>query len=155
MGTRLSDEQMLDNAQLYADRRSGCRKVKVGACIVNPINKEKTFGANRSRDCKFGCRRKIVFGNDSKEHRTSGECGAVHAEIDALTRAPGYPVNHRVMYCTRYPCEECAKAIVNARYIVKVVYGRETPISPRTEEIFRNAGITVVHSDWIAPDNNS
>ena len=52
------------------------------------------------------------------------------------------------MLVTRYPCEACARAIVNCGFINVVIYGGEQDISEETERIFDSAGVQVIHFDW-------
>jgi dCMP deaminase len=58
-------------------------------------------------------------GCDSEE---VGNCGCLHAEINALLKAPG-TVERKVMFVTVAPCIMCAKAIVNSN--VSNVYWRQ------------------------------
>lgn len=51
-----------------------------------------------------------------------GECGCVHAEINALVKLGA--VSDCVMICTCAPCWRCAGAIINSRKIGLVVWMR-------------------------------
>lgn len=51
-----------------------------------------------------------------------GNCGCIHAEINALLKAPGAIANKK-MFTTTSPCLMCAKAIINSN--VSSVYFRE------------------------------
>ena len=56
------------------------------------------------------------------------------------------------MIVTRYPCEACARAIVNSG-IREVYYGREQKISEEAELIFKSGDVRIHHiSDWIYED---
>jgi len=147
----------LNKAQEYADKESGCRKVAVGALIDPAKLKVSILGANISLpvSCRVkGCRRVDLYGEDSKNHRLPSDCRALHSEITALSEAAriGISTNGATMYVTRYPCEACARTMVNAG-IKKVYYGREQVISEETKNIFSSAGVEVVHiADWTYDD---
>lgn len=155
---RIEPKDMLDLAQRYADKMSGCRKVAVG-CILIPKGDTivQIYGCNKTLplDCrKFGCRRVQLYGEDSKNHRLPSDCRALHSEVDAITQAAwfGHSVYGATMYVTRYPCEACARAIVNAG-IKYVYYGREQEISEETKAIFDEGHVTVTHiNDWYYAD---
>lgn len=142
----------LDNAQEYANKYSTCSKVAVGCAIV-PAHGVAIYGANRSMDydCKkSGCQRIALYGENSKEHRLPADCRAVHSEVDAIASAArlGYALQYATAFVTRYPCEACARALVDAG-IAEVYYGRKVDISEQTEQIFSYNGVAVHHvSSW-------
>lgn len=149
----VSTKSILDFAHLYAINTSGCTKVQVGAVIVADGGKVVMAGSNRAIPdlCKSdGCMRIHKFGNNSKDHRGPADCRAIHAEIEAIC-ATSTKLTGSTMYVTRYPCEACARAICAAG-IRTVVYGRKTPISKETEEIFSSCDVECIHYDWDAPD---
>ena len=155
----------LDSAQEYADKNSTCAKVKVGSCIIpNMLQTPENFLHNAVHGCnhgslncvKNGCRRIRLYGNASKEHRLPSDCDAIHSEVDAICKAAkkGIALEGATIFVTRYPCEACARAIVNAG-IKKVFYGRKENISEYTNSIFRSAGVKVEKiEDWEREDNN-
>lgn len=150
--------KFLDEAQDYADVYSGCKKVTVGSILI-PKSSDKVYvyGCNVSlpvRCREVGCRRVALYGEDSKEHRLPSDCRSLHSEVDAITQAAkwGYQTNGATLIVTRYPCEACARAIVNAG-IREVYYGREQEISFETQQIFKSGGVKVVHVDsWTYED---
>lgn len=136
----------LELANEVANATSGCSKVKVGSVIVKAgmlisIGSNSVYG-NLCK--KQGCLRIELYGDDTKAHRNPGDCRAIHSEIQAITTAIT-KTQGSTIYVTRYPCENCALAIVSAG-ISKVVYGRDQNISAMTQEIFDMAGVTVVHN---------
>lgn len=146
---------LMDMANLYAKRMSGCTKVSVGSVIVNGArDRIISFGANRAIPdlCKYrGCLRVEKYGNNDKTHRSPADCRAIHSEVDAIACA-GCDLHGATILVTRYPCEACARAIV-ASGIREVVYGRDQKISEDTEQIFSDAGIRVTWlKAWTAPD---
>ena len=152
----------LNSAQKYADKFSGCKKVRVG-CLIICTDRYATdivyesFGANIGigYNClKDGCRRIKLYGEASKDHRLPSDCNSLHSEINAIANAAKCCMSTRgaTMFVTRYPCESCARAIVSAG-IKAVYYGREQEISEYTKQIFDNGGVKYYHvSDWKAPD---
>lgn len=150
--------KFLDEAQEYADAYSGCKKVAVGSILLIPSSyKIYVYGCNSSFpvSCReVGCRRVALYGEDSKEHRLPSDCRSLHSEVDAITQAAkwGYPTSRATLVVTRYPCEACARAIVNAG-IKYVYYGREQEISPETQKIFKAGKVKIVHVDnWTYAD---
>lgn len=139
-------------ANRFAEIYTGCMKVHVGCAIVNKEGNVVGLGANTSNPCckdKGMCHRVELYGNNSKEHRLPSDCNAVHSEINAIIDA-GKECNGATAYVTRYPCEACARALVQAG-IKKVVYGRTQEISNLTKEILK--GIEIVwEKDWEAED---
>lgn len=140
MYTTKDTELMLNIAQMFANKFSGCNKVAVGSVIAKD-SRILSIGANRALPnlCKTprGCLRVELYGNDSKNHRNSGDCRAIHSEIDALSTAArfGIATEGASIFVTRYPCESCAKAIITAG-IKEVYYGGTAQISDYTARLF-------------------
>lgn len=138
----------LDEAQEYANKESGCKKVAVGsALVVNSVHEIVVYGANKTLPicCKEqGCRRIELYGEDSKNHRLPSDCRAIHSEIDAIAQAAAFGMSTKgaTIFVSRYPCEACARAIVAAG-IKKVYYGREQEISEETKKIFESGNVIV------------
>ena len=152
-------ENMLDAAQYHADKMSTCLKVKVGSVIVDSNSCVFFYGCNHGVcNCKEnGCRRINLYGEASKLHRLPSDCDSIHSEIDAICEAAksGISIEGATIYVTRYPCENCARAIVAAG-IKRVVYGRKETISPYTAQILASGHVEVVHRlDWEREDNNA
>lgn len=150
---------LLDLAHSYAKTESGCCKVTVGSIIVEEKQNPRilAFGANKTLpvNCRSkGCLRIQKYGNDDKTHRNPDDCRAIHSEIAAIAAAArqGISLKGATIVVTRYPCEACARAIVEAG-IQKVVYGRKQTIPQSSYEILKSARVTVIHySNWDAED---
>lgn len=148
--------QILDRANLYALKNSGCNKVQVGSAILTTTG-SLIFGSNYviGNLCIIkGCQRIELYGEDSKNHRLPSDCRSLHSEINAICTAVanGKSTFDAKIYITRYPCEACARAIVAAG-IHEVYYGREQEISDQTKEIFDLGGVKVYWiKDWIEKD---
>ena len=141
----------LDYADDYAKRNTTCNKTAVGCVIVKEDDcggyQLIAQGANKGMiDChKVGCLRVQIFGNNSKAHRDICRCR--HSEINALREARESVVGATAIV-TRYPCDDCAQALVEAG-IKRVIYGREFKISEFAEKLFANNNIDVIHfSNW-------
>lgn len=151
------NKKALDLAQKYADNHSTCCKVKVGSIIIIPHTCVFIHGCNHGvHNCiENGCRRVKLYGNASKEHRLPSDCDAIHSEIDAISKAAntGMKLKGATIYVSRYPCENCARAIA-ASGIEKVIYGRQESISDYTKQILDAAGVvTEKITDWDWEDN--
>lgn len=155
----IKNKTMLDRAQRYADAEATCKKVKVGSLIITEnfsIVKGKNHGLNHKCD-EAECLRVMKYGENSKDHRLPSDCAAIHSEVDAICNAAeqGIPLSGATIFVTRYPCEACARAIVQSG-IRKVVYGRKEKVSEMTEGILNWGEVIVVHEeDWDAEDDNS
>lgn len=150
----------LSKAQVYANAHSTCEKVKVGSLIISD-SLHVVYGSNNgvcAFDCtSVGCHRVHVYGENSKLHRLPSDCTAIHSEVDAICKAAkmGLPLSGATIYVTRYPCEACARAIVDSG-ISKVVYGRKDLVSDMTMVTFNSNNVEVYHQDdWDYEDNRA
>lgn len=148
--------KLLNLANMYAKMFSQCKKVQVGSAVVDTCYPPRviSLGTNTTipYSCKtFGCLREQKYGENSKLHRNPEDCRAIHSEVNAILNAKT-DVSGMAMYVTRYPCEACARAIVNAG-ISKVFYGRSQKVSEETAKIFYAYGVECYHiSDWEEED---
>ena len=136
--------EWLDLAQAWADEASSCAKVKVGAAIITRERDFHCFGANITipEGCDGLSCNKIL--GDGLPHCVS----TLHAEIDAIIRARR-DLTGATIFVTRYPCENCARAIVAAG-ISEVVYGRPNEISDEVKKILQ--GVKVTHIPFFNPE---
>ena len=67
----------------------------------------------------------------------------IHAEANAITHAT-VPLHHHYtkMYCTMYPCIDCAKLIISSR-INELYVSDLTYYSKQTEEFLARGGVTI------------
>lgn len=96
------DEMFMQLAHVVA-YRSTCQRAHVGAIITNMDGTSiKSMGYNgNARGLPDGC-----------DTTTPGLCGCLHAEENALLKAPyGPPLT---MFTTASPCLACAKRILNS-----------------------------------------
>ena len=89
--------------------RSTCSRLRVGCVLTDWEHSHVTVGYNGGpKGGLNGCRRD-----------EPGNCGHVHAEINAIAKRTG---REKVAYLTHAPCESCAIMLVNAG-IERVYYG--------------------------------
>lgn len=136
------DEYFMGLAHLSA-LRSKDPNTQVGACIVDENNKVVSIGYN---GMPRGC-------NDS-DYPWGREGGmldtkyayVVHAELNAILNSPR-SVSGCTVYVSLFPCNECAKAIIQSG-IKKVVYesdkynGTEGNIA--SKKMLNDAGVELV-----------
>lgn len=104
---------------LFSAQRSKDNSTQVGACIVNSDKKIVSVGYN---GMPTGC-----LDDDMPWERT-GESSldtkypfVCHAELNAILNSSMRGVSGATLYVTLFPCNECAKAIIQCG-IKKVVY---------------------------------
>lgn len=125
-------EIMLRFAEHLADR-STCKRLQVGA-VVTDQDLLQVLGIGYNGNASG-----LANTCDSD---VPGECGCLHAEINALLKAPGVlPGKH--LFVSSSPCVACAKAAINAR--VACVFFRETYRNPTGLEVLQRAGVQVKH----------
>ena len=111
------DEYFMGVAMLAA-RRSKDPSTQVGACIVSQDNIIISTGYN---GMPKGC------SDDEFPWERSGEEGetkypyVVHAELNAVLNANGRDLRGSKLYVALFPCNECAKAIIQCG-IREIVY---------------------------------
>ncbi len=110
------DEYFMGLAHLSA-LRSKDPNTQVGACIVDRDNKVVSIGYNgMPRGCndqEFPWEREGGFLDTKYAY-------VVHAELNAILNSPR-PVSGCTIYVSLFPCNECAKAIIQSG-IRKIVY---------------------------------
>ena len=101
---------------ILASKRSKDPNTQVGACIVDENNIILSTGYN---GFPYGC------SDDEFPWNRSGEDTkykyVVHAELNAILNARGKNLNNARIYVDLFPCNECAKAIIQSG-IKEVVY---------------------------------
>lgn len=112
------DEYFMGIAMLSAER-SKDNSTQVGACIVNADNKIVSVGYN---GMPTGC------SDDEMPWERDGETSldtkypfVCHAELNAILNSNIGNLNGCTVYVTLFPCNECAKAIIQSG-IKRVVY---------------------------------
>ena len=136
------DEYFMGLAHLSA-LRSKDPNTQVGACIVDSDNKVVSIGYNgMPRGCKDS---QYPWAREGSMLQTK-YAFVVHAELNAILNSPR-SVKDCTIYVSLFPCNECAKAIIQSG-IKKVVYesdkynGTEGNIA--SKKMLNDAGIELV-----------
>lgn len=134
------DEYFMGIALLTA-MRSKDASSQVGACIVSPENKILSLGYN---GMPTGCPDdEMPWGREGEPLETK-YMYVCHAELNAiLNNAHGNLKGARV-YVTLFPCNECAKAIIQSG-IKEIIYlsdkYHDTPASAASRFLFEKTGV--------------
>lgn len=136
------DEYFMGLAHLSA-LRSKDPSTQVGACIVDEDKKVVSIGYNgMPRGCQDD---KMPWGRDGGFVDTK-YAYVVHAEMNAILSSPR-PLKNCILYVTLFPCNECAKAIIQTG-IKKVIYESDkyngTDGDIVSKRLFNEAGIELV-----------
>lgn len=132
---------------MWSSTRSKDPKSQVGACIVNDKNKIISVGYNGltkgMSDDEFPW---DSIGEKTNCLFTTKNPWVVHSELNAILNSNGADLNGTTMYITLFPCNECAKAIIQAG-IKKVIYLRMYDyhdLVEITKVMFKNAGVECI-----------
>jgi len=135
------DEYFMGMAHLSA-LRSKDPSTQVGAVIVSSANKVVSIGYN---GLPKGC------SDDDYPWERDGSAletkyvYVVHAELNAILNAP-MPVDGCRIYVSLFPCNECAKAIIQSG-IKEIVYEddkyADTDIVKASKRMLTSAGVTL------------
>ena len=124
---------------LLAAKRSKDPNTQVGACIVDENNVILSTGYN---GFPIGC------SDDEFPWAREGEPTkypyVVHAELNAILKASGKSLRGAKIYVALFPCNECAKAIIQSG-IKEIVYlsdkYADTPGTQASKWMLRSAGV--------------
>ncbi len=135
----ISWDEYFMGISLLAARRSKDPNTQVGACIVSPENVIISTGYN---GMPKGC------SDDEYPWERTGEDTkypyVVHAELNAILNANGRSLQGSRIYVALFPCNECAKAIIQSG-IQEVLYlsdkYNETMLNLASKRMLRSAGV--------------
>lgn len=137
------DEYFMGVAELSA-KRSKDPSTQVGACIVSENNKILSMGYNGFPN---GCSDdEFPWG---KEHESDDPYNAkyfysTHSELNAILNCHGTSLEGSKLYVTLFPCNECAKAIIQAG-IKTLIYAsdkyEQTPSVRASKRMLNAAGV--------------
>ncbi len=137
------DEYFMGVAQFSA-LRSKDPSTQVGACIVSEDNKILSMGYNGfPRGCADD---DFPWGKDKSEEDPyhSKYLYVTHSELNAILNYRGGSLDGSKLYVTLFPCNECAKAIIQAG-IKTIVYAddkyADTPIVRASNRMLNAAGV--------------
>lgn len=138
----LSWDQYFMGIALLSAERSKDPNTQVGACIVGANNKILSVGYN---GMPSGCNDdEMPWGRVGKplENKYFFVC---HAELNAILNYSGGSLAGATCYSTLFPCNECAKAIIQSG-IKEIVYlsdkYSDIEATMASEMMFNMAGVT-------------
>ena len=144
------DDYFMGLAHLSA-MRSKDPNTQVGACIVDNDKKVVSIGYNgmpKGLDDKFPWEREGGF-LDTKY------AFVVHAELNAILNS-SRPVEGCTIYVSLFPCNECAKAIIQSG-IKAIIYESDkyadTESVMASKKMLLNAGVTLKQLDFTVSVN--
>ena len=128
---------------LLSGKRSKDPNTQVGACIVTPQNRIASVGYN---GFPMGCSDdEFPWEREGEEIKTKYPY-VVHAELNAILNSKA-DLNGCSIYVSLFPCNECAKAIIQSG-IKKVVYlsnkYADTMASITSTKMLKAAGVELV-----------
>jgi len=128
--------------------RSPDPNTQVGACIVNERNRILSSGYN-SFPSGIGIN-SFPWARESKNILDTKYPYVVHAEKNAIYNAEN-SVEGCTLYVTMYPCNECAKDILQAR-IKKVIYltnpYKDKDLTQASKALFQKIDLPVEQHKW-------
>lgn len=137
------DEYFMGVAQL-SGMRSKDPNTQVGACIVSGDNKILSMGYNGFPN---GCSDEAFPWAREGEELETKYLFVTHSELNAILNYRGGSLEGTKLYVSLFPCNECAKAIIQAG-IRTVVYDSDkykgTPGNLASKRMFDAAGVTYV-----------
>ena len=134
------DEYFMGIALLTA-MRSKDDSSQVGACIVSPENKILSLGYN---GMPIGCNDDDMPWEREGDPLDTKYMYVCHAELNAILNSAHSNLTGARVYVTLFPCNECAKAIIQAG--IKTIVFREdkyadTPAVRASKRMLNAAGV--------------
>ena len=137
------DEYFMGVAHL-SGMRSKDPNTQVGACIVSSDNKILSMGYNGFPN---GCSDEEFPWSREGEALDTKYLYVTHSELNAILNYRGGSLEGTKLYVSLFPCNECAKAIIQAG-IKTVVYDSDkyegTPGNRASKRMFAAAGVTCI-----------
>ncbi|RRC94213.1 dCMP deaminase family protein [Erysipelotrichaceae bacterium OH741_COT-311] len=139
------DQYFMGLAQL-SSLRSKDPSTQVGACIVDSCNKVVSIGYN---GFPIGCSDDVFPWDKQGNMIDTKYAYVVHAELNAILNSNA-DLRNTTIYVTLFPCNECAKAIIQSG-IKKVVYQSDkyadSDIVIASKKMLQAANIQLVQFD--------
>ncbi len=127
---------------ILASQRSKDPSTQVGACIVNDDNKIMSVGYNGfPRGCSDD---EFPWDREGDKDSSTKYPYVCHAELNAILNAGGNNLKDCRIYVALFPCNECAKAIIQSG-IKEVIYisdkYKDTDLVQASKRMLNCAGI--------------
>lgn len=136
------DEYFMGVAMLSA-MRSKDPNTQVGACIVSPEHKILSMGYN---GFPVGCSDDDFPWSREGDPLENKYFYSTHSELNAILNYRGGSLEGASMYVTLFPCNECAKAIIQSG-IKRLVYDSDkyetTPSVVASKKMLSAAGVEI------------
>ena len=116
----LSWDEYFMGIAILSSMRSKDPNTQVGACIVGSDNKILSLGYN---GMPLGCSDDLLPWNNNGSLLDTKYPFVCHAELNAILNS-SRNLEKAVLYATLFPCNECAKAIIQSG-ICRVVYASD------------------------------
>ena len=137
----ISWDEYFMGVALLAAQRSKDPSTQVGACIVDDDNRILSTGYN---GFPYGCSDDDFPWNRDESAGETKYQFVVHAELNAILNARGKTLGGSKVYVALFPCNECAKAIIQAG-IKEVIYlsdkYHDTPSTIASRRMLTAAGV--------------
>lgn len=137
----ISWDEYFMGVAILASQRSKDPSTQVGACIIDSDKRILSTGYNGfpqgCSDDEFPWNRDETVGDTKYSY-------VVHAELNAILNASGKKLSGAILYVGLFPCNECAKAIIQSG-IKEVVYLSDkyhsTPAMTASRKMLEAAGV--------------
>lgn len=141
----ISWDEYFMGVALLAGMRSKDPHTQVGACIVSDDNKILSMGYN---GFPSGCSDEDFPWDREGDPLETKYPYVTHSELNAILNYRGGSLEGTKLYVSLFPCNECAKAIIQAG-IKTVVYDSDkyegTPMNRASKKMFDAAGVNYFH----------
>jgi dCMP deaminase len=139
------DEYFMAVAKL-AGMRSKDPNSQVGSCIVSQDNKILSIGYN---GFPTGCSDdEFPWQRENEDPLKTKYVYVTHSELNAILNYRGGSLEGTKIYVSLFPCNECAKAIIQAG-IRTVIYDSDkyngSASNTASKMMFRAAGVEIIH----------
>lgn len=137
----ISWDEYFMGVSMLSGMRSKDPNTQVGACIVSDDHKILSMGYN---GFPAGCSDDVYPWDREGEFLDTKYAYVTHSELNAILNYRGGSLEGTTLYVSLFPCNECAKAIIQAG-IKEVVYSDDkyngTPANTVAKKLFDSAGI--------------
>lgn len=138
----ISWDEYFMGVALLSGMRSKDPNTQVGCCIVSQDNKILSMGYN---GLPMGCSDdNFPWAREGEDPLEMKYVYTVHSELNAILNYRGGSLEGAKLYVSLFPCNECAKAIIQSG-IKEVIYGsnkyEDTPSVKASMRMFDAAGV--------------
>lgn len=138
----ISWDEYFMGVAILSGMRSKDPHTQVGACIVSPDNKILSMGYN---GFPKGCSDDVFPWKREGEPLDNKYFYTTHSELNAILNYRGGSLEGTKLYVSLFPCNECAKAIIQAG-IREIIYASDkyenTPSVIASKRMLKAAGVS-------------